>query len=245
MMLNSIRSEWIKFRSVRSTLLLLGAGGALTVLFAVLIARDLARDQQTFHLTDISAGSNIAVYLFGALGVQIIGQEYRFNTIRSTFLATPKRLRVYLAKMIVVSAAVAAMALLTQLISFFIGHAMLESLHLDGVDRRAIFGTALFAVGWTLAGLALGAILRQPIAGIIILLVEGAVVETIIASQVDWTVPWLPYLNGSQMAMRGGQLEPADAFYGLRSPLEGGLYFFAVVAVLLVIGAVLVQRRDA
>src|SRR5699024_161180 len=110
MMLNSIRSEWIKFRSVRSTLLLLGAGGALTVLFAVLIARDLARDQQTFHLTDISAGSNIAVYLFGALGVQIIGQEYRFNTIRSTFLATPKRLRVYLAKMIVVSAAVAAMA---------------------------------------------------------------------------------------------------------------------------------------
>lgn len=245
MMLDTIRSEWVKFRSVRSTLILLASGGALTVLFALLIANDISGEQRSFNLTDISGGSNIAIYLFGALGVQIIGQEYRFNTIRSTFAATPNRFRVYVAKMIVVAAAVAVMALVMQLVCIVLGNLLLDPFEIDGIDRRVIGGTILFAVGWTLAGLALGAILRQPIAGIIILLIEGAVAEGILASLFSWSVRWLPYLNGSRMTLRSEDPGPNSPIFGVRPPLEGGIYFFVVVAILLAIGAVLVRRRDA
>lgn len=244
-MIDAIRSEWIKFRSVRSTLVLLGTGGLITIAFALLIANDIGGEDRVFHLTDVSAGSNIASYLFGALGVQIIGQEYRFNTIRATFAARPDRLRVLTAKIIVVSAAVAVMVVLMLLVSAAIGTAMLDPFVIDGIDRRAALGTVLLAVGWTLAGLALGAILRQPIAGIIILLVEGAVVEGIVAGLFRWTIPWLPYLNGSRMAVRNEAPHPGDPFFDVRSPLEGGIYFFVIVAILLGIGAILVKRRDA
>ena len=54
-------------------------------------------------LTDITGGVVFATLLFGMLGVQVIGQEYRFNTIRPTFTAAPRRLRVIVAKLIVVS----------------------------------------------------------------------------------------------------------------------------------------------
>ena len=58
------------------------------------------------NLTDLTVGVSLACLLFGVLGVQVIGQEYRFNTIRPTFTAAPRRLPVVLAKLIVVCSAV-------------------------------------------------------------------------------------------------------------------------------------------
>lgn len=244
-MIDTLRSEWIKFRSVRSTMLLLLIGGFITIAFAILIANDISGDDRVFNLTDIAAGSNIAVYLFGALGVQIIGQEYRFSTIRPTFSATPNRMRVYVAKMIVVAVTVAVMAALMQLVTVLIGHLMLDPFEVDTADRNAFLGTIAFAMGWTLVGVALGAILRQPIAGIIILMVEGGIAENILLALFKWTAPWLPFANGSQMMTRNSLRSPEDPLHGLRPPVDGGIYFFVVVAVLLAIGAVLIQRRDA
>lgn len=244
-MIDTIRSEWIKFRSVRSTVLLLLAGGVLTILFAVLIANDVKGDHRVFNLTDISAGSTIAVYLFGALGVQIIGQEYRFNTIRPTFSATPNRARVLIAKMVIVSVTVAVMTLLMQLICILIGNLMLDPFEIDSTDRGVIVGTIVFAVGWTLLGLGLGAILRQPIAAIIVLLVEGAIAENILMALFSWTAPWLPYANGSQMMFRIGERSPQDPLFHVRDPGAGGVYFFLVTAAVLAFGIYLVNRRDA
>jgi len=240
--MNAIRAEWIKLRSVRSTLILLAAGGVMTVLFAVLIANDISDEGRTFHLTDISAGATIAVYLFGTLGVQIIGQEYRFNTIRPTFSANPNRLQVLAAKIVVVSVTVAIVAVAMQLVATLIGTAMLDPFTVDGVDQRAILGTALFAIGWAMIGVGIGAILRQPVAGIVILLVEGAVVEGIVGSLFSWTTKWLPFANGSQMMVRN---DSSNEDFVLRSPLGGGIYFFVVAAVILALGAYLANRRDA
>ena len=39
------------------------------------------------------AGLNLAMLLAGVFGVHLVGQEYRFSTVRATFAATPKRLR--------------------------------------------------------------------------------------------------------------------------------------------------------
>lgn len=242
-MINAIRSEWIKFRSVRSNLILLAAGAALTIAIGGLQINDLADNGNAlFRLSDINAGVQIAVFLFGALGVQILGQEYRFNTIRPTFSATPNRGKVLAAKFVVVTVACAAVTLAMMAVLALMGSLFLPRFEMDSVDFRIIWSTALFAAGWSAMGLGVGAILRQPIAGIIVLLVEGTVAEGILVSIFHGLAKWAPFQNGVQMTGRPSDYEQ-DIVY--RSILGGGIYFFLVMAVVLGIGVVLAQRRDA
>lgn len=275
-MINVVRSEWIKFRSVRSNLLLVLAAGLVVVLIAFFAARseqnDAGRDtncvsssssvapqagdtstpdgfsnpqpcgelvQRTSHLGDVTVGIPFALFLFGTLGVQILGQEYRFNTIRPTFTAVPKRLRVLLAKLIVVSAACAAVSVVMLGACALIGSAMIDNFSIDNLDHRVIWGTILFNIGWTAFGMGVGAIVRQPIAAIVILLIEAFVVENIALNVVNATGPFLPFLNGLQMTIR--DVGPSD----LRSVTAGGVYFFVVAALLWILGAFLADRRDA
>lgn len=273
-MINLIRSEWIKFRSVRSTVVLVLAAGLLVIIIAGFAANDRKGDiggdncersagtpsGETFtqtapcadvagqpgwepakaHLGDITVGIPFALFLFGTLGVQIIGQEYRFNTIRPTFTAAPWRIRVLLAKLAVVTTATAAVALVMVLICGLIGAAMLSPFEIDGTDQRLVLGTVVFCAGWTMLGMGLGSIIRQPIAAMLVLLVEAFVAENIIFAISDRTGAWLPFLNGIQMTVR----EPSTGTT-IRGPLEGGIYFFVVATAIWAIGAFLANRRDA
>lgn len=242
-MINLIRSEWIKFRSVRSTLVLLFTGGLLTVIIALLVINNVKNQDRAFNLTDISFGVQLSVFLFGALGVQVLGQEYRFNTIRNTFSTSPVRWKVLLAKLIVVCSACAAMALAMMLVCAGLGSMLLDGFTIDNVDQRVIWATALFAAGWAAMGMGVGAIVRQPVAGIIILLGEAFIAEQIIAALFESTAKWMPFINGIQMTMRLDDPNPPGP--QLRDMFEGGVYFFVVVAIVAAIGFVLADRRDA
>jgi ABC-2 type transport system permease protein len=272
--INLIRSEWIKFRSVRSTVVLVLAAGLLVIVIAGFAANDrkgdigdgrcertaTLGDGETYtqsmpcadvqgdpswspaeaHLGDITVGIPFALFLFGTLGVQIIGQEYRFNTIRPTFTAAPWRVRVLISKLAVVTTATAAVALVMVLICGLIGAVVLDPFAIDGTDQRLVLGTVLFCAGWTMLGMGLGSIIRQPIAAMLVLLVEAFVAENIIFAISDSTGRWLPFLNGIQMTVR----EPSTGST-IRGPLEGGIYFFIVAAVIWGIGAFLANKRDA
>ena len=76
-----IHSEWIKLRSVRSNLIVLTVAVLLAVGVAIIVAI-VADPSPDNDITLATGGVQIANLLFGILGVQIIGQEYRFNTIR-------------------------------------------------------------------------------------------------------------------------------------------------------------------
>ncbi len=244
-MIDLVRAEIIKFRSVRSTVVLLTVAGALVVLVAVLQVRDIeANDRISRQLGDLTGGVTLAVFLFGALGVQVIGQEYRFNTIRTTLAAAPIRWKVLLAKLVVVTVACALMALVGIGACALIGSRFLDGFRVDGIDHRLIWATSLFAAGWSAMGLGIGSIVRQPIAGILLLLGEAFVAEPLVVSLFPGTAAWLPFANGVQMTTRDGAGGgSSEAVY--RSILAGGTYFFLVTAVVLAVGANLVARRDA
>lgn len=273
-MIHLIRSEWIKFRSVRSTVITLLIAGALVLLVAVLQAND-ASDVQSIQcetieqsqegtiksavespscgagsllvtrptpadLSKLTGGVALATMIFGVLGVQAIGQEYRFNTIRPTFTAAPHRIRVLVAKLVVVAAACSVVAIAMTALCWLVGTVMLDAFSVDGVDQRIAFGIVAFSALWTMAGMGVGSIVRQPIAGIMILLGYSLIAESLLGAVVDSTQKWLPVANGLQMTYRdeGGGPE-------LMSVAAGGLYFAAFCAVLWAIGAYLVNRRDA
>jgi ABC-2 type transport system permease protein len=296
-----LRSEWIKFRSVRSTVITLLIGGVIVVLVAVLTAVQANDDsaitcvaiedaagpdatpttvdpaapvEQTVpadggttivvdggqvidenfcgpgfraevgspatNLSGLTGGVTFAALIFGVLGVQVIGQEYRFNTIRPTFTAAPKRLRVVAAKAIVVGVACSLVAAIMVAFCWVVGTVLIDDFVVDGTDRRVAWGIVLFTALWTTAGVGVGAIVRQPIAGILILIGYSLILENLIGALFDSTVKWLPYQNGLQMTLR---LDDSD--FGLQSVLSGGIYFAAVCFALLAIGMVLVDRRDA
>ncbi len=241
-MINLIHSEWIKFRSVRSTLVALILAGVLVVGIALIVLAVQDQHLGPTHLTDLTAGVNIAVLIFGALGVQVLGQEYRFNTIRPTFTAMPRRGRVLAAKVIVVMLACAAIAFVMMAVCAVLGALFASNFTIDGLDQRAAIGIIGFSMGYSALGMGVGAIVRQPIAGILILLAEGFVVENLFLGLLPRTGDWLPFINGFQMTIRN---EGRNDDTIIRSVGGGAVYFFLVVAVVWGIGAVLANRRDA
>ena len=107
-MIALIRAEWIKVRSVRSYLWLVVSALVLSYGLAVLVTATVPLEGEVranvIDRIDLAlVGSQLAWMLLGVIGVLIVGQEYRFNTIRVTFAATPVRHKVIAAKAVVVT----------------------------------------------------------------------------------------------------------------------------------------------
>ena len=239
-MINQIHSEWIKFRSVRSSLAMLCS--------AVLLGLGVASVSALIAKEDLDAvkvltGVNIANFLFLILGVQIIGQEYRFNTILATFSATPSRLRVVVTKAIVLFASVISASIILTASGLLVANVILNArgytldLGLAGTNR-VIAGTLVGAVGATAFGFGVGAITRQPIAGIVVALAWTAAFESTVNALVPKLGPWLPFSSATNVWNL--KLNP-----DFLSPFAGSAYFLSISFALAALGTVLMKRGDA
>ncbi len=171
-----LRSEWIKFRSLRSTVwtlltalvLMIGLGA----IFSAVSASQYRTLDPSFNPVSTSlVGTNLAVIAFGVLGVLMMSGEYGTGMIRSTLTVVPRRLPVLWAKLAVFAAAAFTASLVASFASFWIGQALLSGHHL-GVSitapgaLRSVVGAALFITVAGLLGVALGPLLRTTAAGI-------------------------------------------------------------------------------
>lgn len=244
-MIAQIRSEWIKFRSVRSTVVLAIISVAICVGVAAIVA---GNTDEVLRASDVLLGAQISSLFVIVLGVQIIGQEYRFSTIRATFSATPRRERVIIAKLVVIitAAAVAAVALIA--LSLGAG-ALVSSMRGTTLDlglpgtTRVLFGTVVVLVISGVFGFGVGCIVRQPIAGIVIVLVWANVIENVIAGVFPGAARWLPLfsmanVNAQDRAQDFGQVH-------LMSPVFGALYGASIALALVAIGAIRIRSIDA
>lgn len=164
--LRVINSEWVKFRSLRSTwwsigvALLLAIG--LGVLFSALRGNDMS--QHGFLEPDQTALSLRGFYLAqlaaGVLGVLIVTGEYSTGMIRATLAAAPKRVPVWVAKAVVFAVALFVISLAASFIAFLVGQAVLHSyqLHSGGILIQKN-GGAITSFG---PGSALGVSLSHP-----------------------------------------------------------------------------------
>jgi ABC-2 type transport system permease protein len=244
-----LHSEWIKLRSVRSTVVLFLVIVLLSVGICVLVATfDEARPDD--GLGPVLAGLNLCSLLFGVIGVQIIGQEYRFNTIRATFAAVPRRGRVLATKAIVLVVATTVVATVMMLLCVAVA-AVILSARDGGLDlgasgvARTLVGSVLLCVLYALFGFGVGAILRQPIAGIVVVLVYPLVVENTAAGIVlaatgaedieESAVRFFPFIAGSHLAT----VDPSV------NPWLGGAILGGVAMLLVLFGWAIVQTRDA
>jgi hypothetical protein len=109
------RSEWIKFRSVRSAPSVLLATAAVLLVGAWLVSAGYRDGWATMSPTDRAAfdpvyqsmrGIELAQLFLGALGVLTVTSEYTSGLIRGTFTATPQRRQVLATKALVLAAVV-------------------------------------------------------------------------------------------------------------------------------------------
>jgi ABC-type transport system involved in multi-copper enzyme maturation permease subunit len=175
-----IRSEWMKFRSLRSTLYTLLAAVALTIGIGALFSAVTASQYHTFSAADKAAfspvstsltGISFAVVAFGVLGVLLMSGEYSTGMIRASLTAVPRRLPVLWGKLAVFAGAIFSVSLVASFISFYLGQALLSSHHLGVAITspdalRSVIGAALYVTVAGLIGVALGALFRNTAAGI-------------------------------------------------------------------------------
>ncbi len=248
-------SEWTKLRSVRSTrwsllvtlLLIIGIGILACTVFESRWPHLRAAERQDFHPLRVNlAGVNFAQLALGVLGVLVITAEYSTGMIRSSFCAVPKRLPVLWGKALVFGAVAFVVSLPAVFIVFFAGQAILSGQHInipisDPGVLRALFGAPLFLTVMGLFGLGLGAIVRNTAGGIAalagIVFVLPPVIGLLPSSITDSVDPYLP-------SNAGGAVWTINPDPHTLAPWVGFAVFCAYAAVVLVLAAVLLRRRD-
>jgi ABC-2 type transport system permease protein len=209
-----IKSEWTKFRSLRSTNITLLVSVALTIGLGALIsavtashwATASAGDRATFNAVVTSLnGVNISQLAVGVLGVLLISGEYATGMIRASLTAVPKRLPVLWAKLGVFAGVVGAVSIASTFAAFLLGQSLLSSKHL-GVSissphaLRMVLGAGVYLVLVGIIGMALGGLLRNTAAAISSLValffVIPPVLDLLPTSWSDHIAPYLPSSAG-------------------------------------------------
>src|SRR5215471_3685278 len=252
-----LRSEFTKFRSLRSTMWTLLAAVVLMIGLGALFSAVTASQYRTVSWVQRAAfnpvttslnGVIFAVVAFGVLGVLLTGGEYSTGMIRSSLTAVPRRLPVLWGKVAVFAGSIFSLSLVASFVSFFLGQALLSSQHL-GVSitahdaLRSVIGAALYMTVAGLIGVALGALLRHTAAGITIFAAVFFVIPLLAsllpASISNHLAPYLPPNAGG--AIWGEAALVPNAL----SPWTGFALLCGYAAILIGAGAWRLRRSDA
>jgi ABC-2 type transport system permease protein len=250
---HTLRAEWIKFWSVRSTfwstamLFVLGAG--LTTLVCALAAKDIASGAAGESPGSfVTWGMMIAQITAIVLGTLVVTSEYGTGMIRATLAATPRRGAVLAAKALVVSVTLFVVGTLTAFAGYLAGNWFLDregvglALSDEGVVR-SLFGSGLYMAGLGLFAAALGLLLRH----------TAAVLSTVlglifVVGQMAWLLPgtWGEWVAKAMPGNAGGSVTTPVAFNPeLLAPWTGFAVFAGEVAALLLVAWLTFRRRDA
>jgi ABC-2 type transport system permease protein len=250
---DTLRAEWIKFWTVRSTrwsvatLFVMGAG--LTVLVCWAAAGELAAETaDEAAAAFVTWGLMLAQIAAVVLGSMIVTSEYGTGMIRATLTATPSRGAVLAAKALVLTSTLFVVGTVTAFVGYFGGNPFLENegvgvaLSDDGV-LRAMFGSGLYMAGLGLFAAAVGLLVRHTAAALSIVLglvfVVGNMVFLLPGNWGEWIGKLMPGNAGSPVSS-AASFNPM-----LLDPWVGFAVFTGEVAVVLLAGYVVLRRRDA
>ena len=192
---NAIKSEFRKFFTTRlwwGMAIAMFIGGAL---FAVILGFVLTIEptqeaidagQPTGDALQIAnsvytAGLTIGYTLTLVIGIMQIGSEYRHKTVTSTFLSTPRRVRVMLAKVVALLGIGALYGLISLIGSVVAGAIVLQSRGADPFPSTQIFralALSLLVLGlWALIGLGVGILIPNQVAALLIAVGVAWIIE--------------------------------------------------------------------
>jgi hypothetical protein len=179
----TIRSEWTKFRSVRSLPWLAAtavlAALLLALLFVVSLPLTQGRGIDAMPAANVVGaalvGIDVAAIVLMVMGASFAGSEYSSGLAQPTFLLTPRRGRVVAAKALIVGLVAVGVAAVAAVLCTLAGQlvllgAGLQAATFDGPLARLAAGSALAPVFYALVGLAAALVLRSTGGGVVVAL---------------------------------------------------------------------------
>lgn len=204
-MIGLIASELLKLRTTRTSWGLAGAALALVLLIVVLTIAIEDSFGAEHDVRSLLATAGLCGLLTLVLGVVAGAGEYRHGTIASTLLVTPNRLRAVAAQVVACGVGGFAIGLVVAAIAAAIALPWLSAKDAampgGGELIRVFLGGALYAGLAAALGAGLGALLRNQVAAVVIVLVQIFVVEPTLAALVDGSEQFT--LTGLGVAMSG------------------------------------------
>jgi ABC-2 type transport system permease protein len=225
-MFTLINAEILKLRTVRWPWVLLAVQLALVA--AGVSGLAIASGDKPFDVKLALEHVGLTSMLSLVFGIMAVAGEYRDHTITDTFLATPRRSRVIVAKLVTFTTVAFLFAVITAVVALAVTAAWLSARgsSLD-VSSSVVWQTLVGAVLWDAAfaaiGVGMGSWLPNLTGSIVAGLAWIALVEGIVASLVGTDLArWLPVAAGRALEGAPGA--------GLLAPWGGGLVLAAYVA---------------
>jgi ABC-2 type transport system permease protein len=242
-MIAQVKSELLKIRSTKTTIGLLLGLVALELLVTLLTGlvgstRFLITEQDQNNLL----GNGGLAGVFAALaGIMLVTSEYRFGTIRPTFLVNPSRGRVLAAKVAAGTIAGLVFGVIGEGLVLAIGLVVLKARHVPistsgGQFSLLIFGTLAGVALFGALGVGLGAIVKNQVGGVVALLAWGFLAENLLFQFVPSIGRFLPVHDLQSMT--------GDTASHFLSPSVATMAMILWAAALSYGGLLLWQRRD-
>jgi ABC-2 type transport system permease protein len=247
-----ITSEWLKFRTLRSTMVVLGVAAVAMVAIALVVGYNTRHITASIDPNDHVQSSTMQGYylgqlLIGALGVLFVSGEYSTGMIRSTFAAVPRRLPVLWAKLVVFVTVTAVTMIASCLIGFICSQALISHYRIgyslgDPGVLRVVIGTGVYLTLIGVIGAALGWIVRSTpgslVAYIAVILVLPVLFGNVLGTWGKHVAEYMPSQAGASFI--NTIPEPPNL-----APWTGLVVLAAWTVVAVGVAAVGLRRRDA
>lgn len=249
-----IRSEFIKFRSLRTTWILLAVTVVVMIGFAAIMAlgavQSMGSGQEMpsslIPMIAVQGGGGFAQLIIASFGAVFMATEYSTGMIRSTMTAAPNRWSPIVAKAIVLAVVSFIVGVVSVFPAFFAAQPILAqkdldfSITTDGVIGSMI-GFSLYLALVAFLGMSIGALLRNAAGSIVtvigLLFVVPLTVELIPLDFFDDILPYLP-------DQAGFQTSEIDTSGDTLNQWQGGLVCLAWAMVAHIVAIVLAKIRD-
>ncbi len=264
-MINAIRAELIKMRSMPGVWVTFGLAFPLTVLICIaVLAAAGGFPGHTFYFVQtlrqrrelLGAGYFGLEVLAPIMGVLCVTGEYRHKTITTTLVLTPVRVRVLGAKVVVTALWCILIALLSLVAVAAVGlpwDVALGGATSQVTDQVGAVVPGLFASAILLGlfGLGFGTLVKNQVAAILLTIGGTLILESILIALAraifHYNLNWLPNGAGAALAgdiARGFGGGGRGAGFHLLTWWQGGLVMLAWGLVPLAIGYYTTFRRD-
>ena len=257
-LVSSIRAEFRKLLTVRSSivglaltfLLSLGFGALISALIRHNFATMTTADRLMFDPLQFAlAGVMFAQFALGVIGIQSITSEFATGSISTTLAATPRGWKVLVSKAAVIKVAALVVSTISVFVSFFVGIALLKGpgiptvgLGDPGVIRQLVL-TILYLVILSVLGMGIGLLMRHTAGSIsifVVTLLILPIIDMLLPSSIrDATFKYLPSSLGRAM-----MTNKSEYLYPLFGPYSATLILSLYALALVGVGLFFFNRRD-
>ena len=244
-MIDLLAAEWLKLRTTRLLWGMIPATVALSfaaVAGAVLAADGPAELESADGIRRVLSVTGTGAILVLVVGILISAGEYRHGTAADTFLTTPRRDRVLVAKWTAGAGVGVAAGVITSVACVGVASILyaVEDATFPFGDAEVwltLVGALAYTTLFALLGVALGSLVRNQVLAVAAALAWLAVIEHTLVTLLPDLGRWLPAAAGQAIVRT-----PAD---DLLSPLAGAAVLTAYSAAIALAGLRVVATRDA